>query len=147
MIYIEVGPMALGICNYPPFLTGYFELLQELLGGKKLANEKFPIFFGNFYEGEVKPLQRNEFIIELKELKKELLDISIDFKKIYKNENFKSVPDLDNQLNKEAKSFGEVFLDCYNKTEIIDYLLMNIEGSIKFEWGIEIINRIGPNGL
>jgi hypothetical protein len=146
MIYLKKIGGSVGLCHYPDFLTGWFELIEELLEPQG-QGKRFSVFFGDFYDGKVSIEKLPILLLELKQIWEELKDIPVDFERIYSDKYFKNVPDLDNQINKKAKSYGEVFLEMYVHENFFYCLILYIEFAIEFKSDIEIQNRIGPNGI
>jgi len=84
---------------------------------------------------------------EVNQIWEELKNIPVDINRIYNDQYFKKVFDLDNQINKQAKNYGEVFMSMYTHEDFFYCILLIIQFAIEIKSNIEIENKIGPNGI
>lgn len=146
MIYFSTVGTLEGLSHYNEFLTGWFELIGDLLESQN-QKSNYPVFFGDFYDGKVESEKLPKLYNEISNIWEKLNGIPVDFKRIYDDSYFKLVPDLENQIKKNAKNYGEVFLLLYTNENFFYCILELLKFAIRYKSDIEIVNKIGPNGI
>ena len=146
MIYFEITGGLIGVCHYPDFLTGWFELIGELVEPQG-HGKKYPVFFGDFYAGKVSYDKLPQLLTEVKEIWGQLKHTPLNIDRIYSDKYFKNVPDLDNQIKKEATNYGDVFWEMYGHEDFFYCLVLTIGEAMGYQSDLKILNKIGPNGI
>ena len=133
MIHIEAGIRLEELTEKADCLDGFFKLVSLLVEPDGFAS-KYKLFFGTFYEGEaVQVNDLNQLLKEVELIEEHLQKMLVNKKLLTLVEEFKSITNLQDYLNEQAKNMAELFYTSQGE---------NMLETMKYNIGIAIKRKV-----